>query len=210
MTVRFGMAAAALALALAGCGKHEDHSVRHIIGKAQGPNANGGVSSEPQLVYLKRVKAEGYAQQPEFFVAERAGGMEKFPCNKCHNKPMEQLRKAQQGKKAAHWEVKLVHAKAETMDCNTCHAKDDLNSLATLKQQKIDINHAYQLCAQCHSRQAADWAGGAHGKRLSGWAPPRVVSSCTGCHNPHKPKLEPRMPVLAGRSPEVAGRRETR
>ncbi len=146
---------------------------------------------------LKRVRAEGYANQPEFFVAERTEAIEKFPCNKCHNKPMEQLRRAQQGKKAAHWEVKLVHAAKTVMDCDTCHLKDDLDSLATLKKDRIHVNHAYQLCAQCHSRQAADWAGGAHGKRLSGWAPPRVVSSCTGCHNPHQPKLEPRMPVLA-------------
>jgi hypothetical protein len=193
------MLLAGLALCLAGCAHHESHSVRHIIEKAQAPNGNGGATSEAQLMGLKRVRAEGYANQPEFFVAERTEAIEKFPCNKCHNKPMEQLRRAQQGKKAAHWEVKLVHAAKTVMDCDTCHLKDDLDSLATLKKDRIHVNHAYQLCAQCHSRQAADWAGGAHGKRLSGWAPPRVVSSCTGCHNPHQPKLEPRMPVLAGR-----------
>lgn len=199
----------ALALLLYGCGGHEDHSVAKIVQRAQSQNNNGGATSEPQLQYIKRVKAVGQPTQPEFFVAERAATMEKFPCSKCHNKPLDQLQRAQKGKKAAHWEVKLVHAGESVMDCYTCHLKEDLNSLSTLKQQKVDINHAYLQCAQCHSRQAADWAGGAHGKRLSGWAPPRVVSSCTGCHNPHKPKLEPRLPVLAG--PRVlAGRRSER
>ncbi len=51
--------------------------------------------------------------------------------------------------------------------------------------QKIDFDHSYQLCGQCHFRQKRDWLGGAHGKRETYWAGERVVRNCTSCHNPH-------------------------
>jgi hypothetical protein len=189
------LAMAAIVL-LTGCGSHGDRAVMKIVQRATAENGNGGAPAA-QVEGVKPVRAEGYPAVREFSVAERTAAMEKFPCLKCHNKPMEQLRRAQTGKKAAHWEVKLEHAQESTMNCATCHLNEDLDSLATLNRTKVGMNHAYQVCAQCHSRQAADWAGGAHGKRLGGWAPPRVVESCAGCHNPHKPKLEPRLPVLA-------------
>jgi len=31
---------------------------------------------------------------------------------------------------------------------------------------------------------------------LGGWAGPRVVQSCTGCHNPHDPLFPVKMPVI--------------
>lgn len=190
------------ALWLAGCGGHGDHAVLRIAQRAQRATGSGGATSAPQLEGVRRVKAEGFPEISEFSVAARTSTLEKFPCLKCHSKPMEQLRRAQAGKKASHWEVKLVHAPERVMNCATCHMTEDLNSLATLNKTKISLDHAYAVCAQCHSRQAADWAGGAHGKRLGGWAPPRVVSSCVACHDPHRPKLEPRLPTLAERRPQ--------
>ena len=74
-----------------------------------------------------------------------------------------------------------------------------MESLRTLNGQAVAFDHAYQVCAQCHSSQAKDWAGGAHGKRLGGWAPPRVVASCTACHDPHRPALDKRWPSRASR-----------
>lgn len=192
----------ALALGMAGCAGHGHESVLRQVEKRPVSEVNGGASTAATLETVKRVKAEGYAEVPEFHVARRTAAMEKFPCEKCHTKPLAQLQREQKGKKAAHWEVKLEHAPAQVMDCATCHLTEDLNSLATLKRTKVDLDHAYQVCAQCHQQQAKDWAGGAHGKRLAGWAPPRVVMSCAGCHNPHKPKLEQRLPVMAGRRAE--------
>jgi cytochrome c553 len=63
----------------------------------------------------------------------------------------------------------------------------------------VSFDHSYQVCAQCHSRQASDWASGAHGKRAGGWAPPRVIYACAQCHNPHSPRWDTRWPAVAGR-----------
>ena len=41
--------------------------------------------------------------------------------------------------------------------------------------------------------QASDWAAGAHGKRVGGWAPPRVVAGCPAGHDPHRPAWETRL-----------------
>jgi hypothetical protein len=84
------------------------------------------------------------------------------------------------------------------MTCATCHSPDRLGQLRTLAGAAVEFDHAYQVCAQCHSTQAADGVGGAPGKRASGWAPPRVVYSCTECHNPHQPALATRWPARAG------------
>jgi hypothetical protein len=195
------LAPLALLALLAGCSSHSHHSVLSQVEKTPVQQPNGGSSTEAALALVSRVKVEGFDGLPEFYVARRSPTLEKFPCMKCHTKPLAQLQREQQGKKAAHWEVKLEHAPAHIMDCATCHLEADLDSLATLKRNKVDIDHAHHVCAQCHQQQVKDWAGGAHGKRFAGWAPPRVIASCAGCHNPHKPKLEPRLPVLAGRSP---------
>jgi hypothetical protein len=80
------------------------------------------------------------------------------------------------------------------MGCATCHAADAA-ALRLLGGEPVGFDHAYRLCAQCHSRQVADWAGGAHGKRVGGWVPPRVVYGCPECHDPHRPALGPRRPA---------------
>ena len=86
------------------------------------------------------------------------------------------------------------------MGCTTCHATADVNELRTLTGTAVLFDHAYEICAQCHSTQKADWEGGAHGKRAGGWTPPRVVFNCTECHNPHRPAFASRWPAHAGRS----------
>ena len=50
-------------------------------------------------------------------------------------------------------------------------------------------------CKECHQQEFKDWKGGAHGKQLGGWAPPRVSNTCVNCHNPHNPYFEKRWPV---------------
>ena len=197
------------AIVLSGCRRAEPAAatsphVLETIAHAQAPNNNAGLTSEKHLDGAPRVTVAGYPTVPPFSVLQRTKVMQQFPCQKCHTKTLDVLRaqsqvQVAQGKKASHWNVKMVHAPAVTMDCWTCHEQKNLESLRTLRDAPISLDHAYQVCAQCHSRQAADWAGGAHGKRQGGWAPPRVVASCVGCHNPHKPKLELRWPALAGR-----------
>lgn len=208
MRLRISLALfAAAALSACRSAGPEPAAAPHVlatIAAASAPNNNGGLSSEPHLDGAPRVAAIGYPAIPPFAVLQRTRAMQQYPCQKCHTKTLEILRaqsqvQVAQGKKASHWNVKLEHAPAVSMDCWTCHDQKNLDNLRTLRDSPVSLDHAYQVCAQCHSRQAADWAGGAHGKRQGGWAPPRVVASCAGCHNPHKPKLEPRMPAMAGR-----------
>lgn len=101
----------------------------------------------------------------------------------------------------AHWEITMDHAPSATMDCMTCHAGGEMDSLRTLQGETFPLDQSYRLCGQCHSTQLGEWVDAAHGKRFGGWAEPRVVASCTHCHNPHTPALEPRLPA---RMPELS------
>lgn len=180
----------ALAL-LAGCARTSHKPVLETARAAQEANSNAGLSSEPNLVGIARVET-GLG----FEVAARAPRIDRFPCGRCHDRPVEQMKR---GPKAAHWEVSVRHAPEGVMSCDSCHAtRGDTDTLRSLRGEPIAFNHSYKLCAQCHSRQAKDWAGGAHGKRLGGWAPPRVVEACTGCHNPHSPAFQTRWPATGG------------
>ena len=118
--------------------------------------------------------------------------IQRFKCSQCHNNKPVRVAKAAE---MAHGEIVLVHgSQTRPLSCYTCHNKDERDSLVTEQGINVDMDHSYQLCGQCHFRQEKDWAGGAHGKRISYWAGQRVVKNCTACHNPHSPRFEKRWP----------------
>jgi hypothetical protein len=183
-------------VACSGVGAHEERLLDRIRSSTS-ENSNAGLRSEnaPASVPVEGVEAPGQVR-----VALRTSSIEKYPCTKCHDKPLAQLvarssEDVKAGKKKAHWNIRLHHASAGVMNCNTCHGKGTMDELTTLAGETAGMNHSYRVCGQCHATQLKDWAGGAHGKRLSGWAPPRVVASCASCHDPHKPALESRWPA---------------
>jgi hypothetical protein len=94
----------------------------------------------------------------------------------------------------AHRYVRPHHPNESGTHCITCHAPDDVERLVLASGEKIGLDHAYRLCAQCHYAQVDDWAAGVHGKRLDGWRGRRVVMGCAECHDPHSPAVAPRMP----------------
>ena len=115
-------------------------------------------------------------------------------CGTCHEAGTMATRpKTRPEQRAAHWEISLDHA--EGMTCRSCHDPFEPNRLAVLASKTTSVDRAYQLCGTCHSTQLADWRGGAHGKRLTGWAEPRVVKNCAGCHDPHQPSIAKQYPV---------------
>jgi hypothetical protein len=185
--------------ALAGCtSAHrpptQGEPVLKLARAAQTANPNGSLSSEANLAGLARVPVTGES----FETTARSAQIERFPCARCHDRPLAQMKRAPAGQKSAHWEIELKHAGPGVMSCESCHhTQGETNSLHTLRGDPVSFDHSYQLCAQCHARQLADWKGGAHGKRLGGWAPPRVVQNCTGCHDPHAPAFHPRWPSVA-------------
>ena len=132
-------------------------------------------------------------QGGRFWTETRKDKMERFKCSQCHN---DQIVTEANAAKIAHGDIQLVHGSGEKqLSCYTCHNREERDYLTSETEEKLDMDHSYALCGQCHFRQKKDWVGGAHGKRLTYWAGERVVKSCTSCHNPHAPRFEKRWPV---------------
>ena len=132
-------------------------------------------------------------QGGQFRTETRKDKMQRFKCSQCHNnKPVGVARAAE----IAHGEIVLNHgSEARPLSCYTCHKRDERDFLITEEGTKIDMDHSYQMCGQCHFRQKKDWVGGAHGKRITYWAGRRVVKNCASCHDPHSPRFKKRWPA---------------
>ena len=124
-------------------------------------------------------------------------------CGSCHRpgRPVIQAERIED----AHRYVLPRHPEESGTHCSTCHAPDDVQSLVLASGERISLEHAYRLCAQCHYAQADDWAAGTHGKRLEGWRGRRVVMSCPDCHDPHQPAIASRNPYPGPRLPTSGG-----
>lgn len=133
----------------------------------------------------------------------RAPDLGQYPCTSCHLGRRMVL--ADERVADAHQNIKAVHPAQSGGLCSTCHAPDNVELLALKRGDRVTLDHAYRLCAQCHFSQAEAWAGGAHGKRLDGWQGRRVVMGCADCHDPHKPALEPRIPFRAPQIERIRG-----
>ncbi|MCK8520755.1 NapC/NirT family cytochrome c [Aquimarina sp. D1M17] len=175
------------------CNQHHEaeyHSLKDKI-EVESIDFNGvSITSEQYIGDITTVEVKEGVHS--FLIPERKGQITSFPCVECHTEPLQDLQ--EEGKKKAHWDIQLIHADEEIMNCATCHNGSNMNSLQSLAKGAIDINHSYKLCAQCHSDQFKDWQGGAHGKNIGGWTEPRVVMTCVNCHNPHQPKIQSRWP----------------
>ena len=127
-----------------------------------------------------------------FWTETRNDKIERFKCSQCHNNKEVKVSWAAE---IAHGNIFLDHGGQEKpLSCFTCHKEDERDFLEIESGLKVDMNHSYQLCGQCHFRQRKDWVGGAHGKRVSYWAGKRVVQNCTSCHSPHSPLFKKRWP----------------
>jgi len=128
-----------------------------------------------------------------FWTETRKDKIQRFKCSQCHNNQPVRVASAAE---MAHGDIKLNHGGPDKpLSCFTCHNREERDFLLTEAGEKVDMDHSYQMCGQCHFRQKKDWVGGAHGKRVSYWAGRRVVKNCTSCHNPHAPRFEKRWPA---------------
>ncbi len=173
-------------------GEGEYHNITDKI-EAESKNYHGTSISSEQL--LEGIETIEISEGPHtFLIPERKGQIKSYACTECHTKPLHQL-KINDTIKKAHWDIKLIHANLNTMNCITCHNGNDMDNLKSLTGNTIDFNRSHRLCSQCHSKQFEDWKGGAHGKKVAGWAPPRASMTCVNCHNPHKPGFDTRWPA---------------
>lgn len=127
-----------------------------------------------------------------------------YPCSSCHESEDVTVG-GERDTADVHHNVKPVHPAETGADCATCHAQDDVARLTLATGETTSLNHAYRLCARCHSTQVNSWAHGAHGKRLVGWRGRRVVMGCAACHDPHNPETQKRIPY---QGPEIPRSRE--
>lgn len=136
---------------------------------------------------------EEYKGTP-FRVLARKPAIERYKCSGCHNEKA--AIRVNDSLQLTHGNVVLKHGGEDSaLTCISCHHPEDRDYLEDKKGRKIDFDHSYQLCGQCHFRQKLDWLGGAHGKRVANWAGERVVYNCATCHNPHSPRFKKRFPA---------------
>jgi len=127
-----------------------------------------------------------------FWTESRKNKISRFKCSVCHNNKEVLITNAAE---IAHGDISLIHGTADkSLNCFTCHNKDDRDLLVSENNLNIDMDHSYQMCGKCHFRQKKDWIGGAHGKRIDNWAGERAIMNCTSCHNPHSPRFKKRLP----------------
>ena len=150
-------------------------------------NVGATLSTPGGIVAVKRPYQCGL-----FWAETRSDKIERFKCSQCHNDEKVRIDRAAE---VAHGIIALDHGGREKpLSCFTCHKENERDFLESEKGVKIDMDHSYLLCDQCHFRQAKDWVGGAHGKRISNWAGKRVIKNCTSCHDPHSPLFKRRWP----------------
>ncbi|MGL1931544.1 MAG: hypothetical protein OCC45_07245 [Desulfotalea sp.] len=153
---------------------------------------NQSVTLTKQITEESVLAKEPY-QGGSFRVLARKKMIGRYKCSSCHTeKPVT----VNQGLELTHGDISLKHGEGvQALSCIDCHDDEERNFLEDKKGKKIDFDHSYQLCGQCHFRQKRGWLGGAHGKRVSNWAGERVIFNCTTCHDPHSPKFEKRFPA---------------
>ena len=196
MTTKLILKLMAICLFVVSCKHEKKHKYHTVVDKIVAETIESETTTLTSKVYNEGIKTvtvneDGY----DFLIPERKSQIASYNCTECHTEPIENLKQHQLGEKAAHWNIKLVHASAETMNCATCHTSSNMDDLHSLTNSTIDFNYSYKVCSQCHQQEFKDWKGGAHGKQLGGWAPPRLSNTCVNCHNPHQPSFEKRWPV---------------
>jgi hypothetical protein len=139
------------------------------------------------------VLVDSHSTGKAFWTETRKERIGRFKCSQCHN---EQSVTEANAAAIAHGDIRLVHGSGDKqLSCYSCHNRQERDYLSSAADERIDMDHSYELCGQCHFRQKKDWAGGAHGKRVAAWSGERVVKTCTACHNPHTPRFQKRWPV---------------
>ena len=154
-----------LFLGLAGLKAYAEHSgvtqiIRDAVTPVDAEKTATSISPLPEdTIWVKELYQGG-----TFRTETRKDKMARFQCSQCHdNKEVFRTQAAEM----AHGDIILDHGgEQKPLNCFTCHKKDERDFLVTEKGSKVDMDHSYQMCGQCHFRQKKDWVGGAHGKRI--------------------------------------------
>ena len=174
--------------------KHHNEEYHKVTDKIEAESKNYHGTSITSDKYLEELNLIEITEGGHtFLIPERKSQIQSYACTECHTDDLDKI-KGKDAKKG-HWNIRLKHANENIMNCITCHNGDDMDNLKSLTGNKIDFNNSYNLCSQCHNKQFEDWKGGAHGKKIASWAPPRASMTCVNCHNPHSPSFGTRWPA---------------
>ncbi len=166
-----------------------------------------GPGGQPFEVPLRTLRRSDYLHQQigqrTFALPARVTNLTltQYPCTSCHEGTVAMAERVED----AHENIQPEHPARTGATCATCHVADSVEYLRLQDGETVGMDHAYQLCSQCHYRETESWAAGVHGKRLEGWHGRRVLMNCTDCHDPHQPAVAPRIPYPAPTLPTRAG-----
>lgn len=135
--------------------------------------------------------APAFTLEPRTEVLEERGN---YPCTDCHDNTTQKSNPKERELEEEHDDIAFPHGSGRFW-CLNCHSALERDSLVDIKGRKISFDDSHQVCLQCHSERAQDFARGGHGKRLASWQGERVLQTCVECHNPHAPAIKARMPV---------------
>ncbi len=167
-------------------------SIKDRAMAANKPFNNAAMDSVHPLP-VKSVQAKVQYQGGPFRVLTRKDQIERYKCSRCHSGKKNPVNS---GALLSHGDQNIVHGSGDNLlTCLVCHHENDRDFLVDKQGRKIDFDHSYKLCGQCHFRQKKDWVGGAHGKRVTYWTGKRVIYNCATCHNPHAPRFDKRWPA---------------
>ncbi|HRP62273.1 MAG TPA: cytochrome c3 family protein [Phycisphaerales bacterium] len=88
------------------------------------------------------------------------------------------------------------------LSCLSCHNPENYNTLRLADGSTLEYPNVMNLCAQCHTKQANDYAHGAHGGMNGYWdlsRGPRTRLNCIDCHDPHAPAFPHMRPTFKPR-----------
>ncbi len=137
---------------------------------------------------------------PRVVVDDQRARLAQYPCDSCHANIASPTAAAKQVKR--HLDISPKHF-AGAEQCRHCHNPSQVDQLRLLDGTTVPLNRVDRACGQCHSRQAEDWLTGAHGKAVGSWNQTRYRYTCTNCHDPHSPRLEPVLALPAPPRPKL-------
>ena len=132
---------------------------------------------------------------PEFQVPMRKWeDIPMFPCSDCHKKL--EINYTPRELKEKHADLVVDHGN-DRFWCTACHDGKGMDFLASKDGRRIDMDHGYLHCGECHFKAHKDWEYGIHGLRIGMWQGTRVLRTCTECHDAHRPQIALETPVPA-------------
>jgi hypothetical protein len=135
-----------------------------------------------------RVKGVGLYDAPEFWVpARKWDDVPLFPCSDCHGEK-QPYNPEPRALVEEHEDVFVKHGN-ERFWCTDCHGGEGMDYLVSRRGKPIDIDLGHVFCGECHFDNLKDFEHGVHGRRIGFHTGPRVLRTCTECHNAHQPQI---------------------